>query len=119
MTIDDFVKDLEEIIEENKNIDEEQLGLIYCDDTECIEEHKLRLNQYLEKCEQLVEWLEELKYLRKENEWLKLKLLSGNTNKTDERTKEIKKEMDAVYNAFIQYKANKAKARNEDDIGRI
>lgn len=115
MTIDDFVKDLEEIIEENKNIDEGELGLIYCDDTECIEEHKFRLNQYLKKCEQLIEWLEELKYLRKENYSLKVKLLSGKTNNTEERVKE----MDAIYNAFMQYKVGKEKARNKDDIRRI
>jgi DNA repair exonuclease SbcCD ATPase subunit len=64
MTINDFIKDLEEIIEENKNIDEEQLGLIYCDDTECIEEHKSRLNQYLSKCEQLVKYLNALKEVK-------------------------------------------------------
>lgn len=65
MTINDFIKDLEEIIEENKNINEEKLGLIYCDDTECIEEHKLRLNQYLEKCEQLVKYLNVLKEIKR------------------------------------------------------
>lgn len=64
MTIDDFVKDLEEIIEENKNIDEGELGLIYCDDTECIEEHKFRLNQYLKKCEQLIKYLNALKEVK-------------------------------------------------------
>lgn len=64
MTIDDFVKDLEEIIEENKNIDEGELGLIYCDDTECIEEHKFRLNQYLKKCKQLIKYLNALKEVK-------------------------------------------------------
>ena len=44
MTIDDFVKKLEEMIEENKNIDEGELGILYCDDTECIEAHKAVLN---------------------------------------------------------------------------
>ena len=64
MTINDFIKDLEEIIEENKNIDKKQLSLIYCDDTECIEEHKFRLNQYLKKCEQLVKYLNVLKEVK-------------------------------------------------------
>ena len=64
MTINDFIKDLEEIIEENKNIDEGELGLIYCDDTECIEEHKSILNQYINKCEQLLEYLNALKEVK-------------------------------------------------------
>lgn len=63
MTLDEAINHAEEVAEENRNIDEEELGLIYCDDTECIENHKKRCFKCADEHEQLAEWLRDYKRL--------------------------------------------------------
>lgn len=63
MTLDEAINHAEEVAEENRNVDEEELGLIYCDDTECIENHKKRCFKCADEHEQLAEWLRDYKRL--------------------------------------------------------
>lgn len=63
MELEEAIKHCEEVAEENRNVDEEELGLIYCDDTECIENHKKRCFKCADEHEQLAEWLRDYKRL--------------------------------------------------------
>ena len=74
MTIDDIdeaIKHCEEVAEENQRIvdtgilfDDVTVDMLYCDDTEVIEEHLESYKICAEKYRQLAEWLKELKTYR-------------------------------------------------------
>lgn len=63
MTIDEAIKHAEEVAQENDNVDESELALMYCDDTECIENHKARCKECASEHRQLANWLKDYKRL--------------------------------------------------------
>ena len=77
MTIDEAIKQAEEIVEDNQKVvdthrisDEITLEEIYCDDTEIIEERLANSQKRADDFRQLAEWLKELKTLREQTRWI-------------------------------------------------
>ena len=76
MTLEEAIKDIETIAEENQRVvdtgivyDDVTLDMLYCDDTEVIEEHLANYQMCAEKHRQLAEWLKDYKrLLEKEDE---------------------------------------------------
>ena len=71
LTIDEAIQREDKIAEENQKIvdaqivfDDVSLSQLYCDDTEVIEEHLENYKKCVEYHKQIVEWLEELKFLK-------------------------------------------------------
>lgn len=93
MTIDEAIKQIEEIVEDNQKIvdthhisDELTIDEIYCDDTEIIEERLAVHQKRADDFRQLAEWLKELKKLREQTQeseaeqfarWVATKIFSG------------------------------------------
>ena len=77
MTLEEAIKDMETIAEENQRVvdtgivfDNVTLDMLYCDDTEVIEEHLANYQECAEEYRQLAEWLKELKQLREQTRWI-------------------------------------------------
>jgi hypothetical protein len=77
MTLDEAIKHAEEVAEENQRVvdtgivfDDVTIGMLYCDDTEVIEEHLANYQRCADKHKQLAEWLKELKQLREQTRWI-------------------------------------------------
>ena len=79
MTIDEAIKHAEEVAEENQRVvdtgivfNDVSIDMLYCDDTEVIEEHLANYQRHAEEYRQLAEWLKELKQLRepKTGHWI-------------------------------------------------
>ena len=77
MTLDEAIKQIEEIVEENQKLvdthhvsDELTIDEIYCDDTEIIEERLTVHQKRADDFRQLAEWLRELKQLREHTSWI-------------------------------------------------
>ena len=77
MTIDEVIKHVEEVAEENLRVvdtgivfDDVTIDELYCDDTEVIEEHLANYQKCAEEHRQLAEWLKELKQLREQTTWI-------------------------------------------------
>lgn len=75
MTLEEAIKNEEEVAEENQRVvdtgivfDDVTIDMLYCDDTEVIEEHLANYQRCADEHKQLAEWLKELKQYR---EWLK------------------------------------------------
>lgn len=73
MTIDEAIKQIEEIAEDNQKVvdthhisDDISLDELYADDTEIIEEYLERYKECADDYRQLAEWLNELKQLREQ-----------------------------------------------------
>ncbi len=66
MTIDEAIRHAEKVGKDMRNIDESELDLIYCGDTDCIEEHKNRCVKCANEHEQLAEWLKDYKRLKEQ-----------------------------------------------------
>jgi len=66
MTLEEAIKRAEEVAETNENIKEEDISLLYCDDTECIKNHLNSCKQYAEEHRQLAEWLKDYKRLKEQ-----------------------------------------------------
>ena len=71
MTLNEAIKTEENIAEENQRVvdtgivfDDVTIDMLYCDDTEVIEEHLANYQRCAEEHRQLAEWLKELKELR-------------------------------------------------------
>ena len=76
MTIDEAIKQIEEIVEDNQRIvdthrfsDVLTIEEAYCDDTEIIEERLAVYQKRADDFRQLAEWLKELKELREQTRW--------------------------------------------------
>ncbi len=70
MTLDEAIKHVEEIAEENQRVvdtgivfDDVTIGMFYCDDTEVIEEHLANYQKCADEYQQLSEWLKDYKRL--------------------------------------------------------
>ena len=77
MTLDEAIKHAEEVAEENETVantrtfeDGYTVDEMYCDDTECINEHLDRCLACADEHRQLAEWLKELKHLREQPRWI-------------------------------------------------
>ncbi len=77
MTIDEAIKHAEEVAEENQRVvntgivfEDVTIDMLYCDDTEVIEEHLANYQECANKHRQLAEWLKELKQLREQTQWI-------------------------------------------------
>lgn len=75
MTIDEAIKTEENIAEENQRVvdtgivfDDVTIDMLYCDDTEVIEEHLANYQRCAEEHSQLAEWLKELKSFKEKDE---------------------------------------------------
>lgn len=73
MTLDEAIKHAKEVAEENETVvntrtfeDGYTVDEMYCDDTECINEHLARCAKCADEHRQLAEWLKELKHLREQ-----------------------------------------------------
>lgn len=73
--IDEAIKTEENIAEENQRVvdtgivfDDVTIDMLYCDDTEVIEEHLANYQRRAEEHRQLAEWLKELKSLKEKDE---------------------------------------------------
>lgn len=71
MTIDEAIKHAEEVAEENQRVvdtgivcGDVTIDMLYCDDTEMIEEHLANYQKCTKTHRQLAEWLRELKKYR-------------------------------------------------------
>lgn len=80
MTLDEAIKHIEKIAEENQRIvdtgilfDNVTIDMFYCDDTEVIEEHLANYQKCAERHRQFAEWLKELKQLREQTRWVPVK----------------------------------------------
>lgn len=77
MTIDEAIRHCVEVAEENETVantrtfeDCYTVDEMYCDDTECINEHLDRCVKCAKEHLQLAEWLKELKQLREQTRWI-------------------------------------------------
>jgi hypothetical protein len=77
MTLDDAIKLAEELAEENQRIvdtgivsDDISIDMLYCDDTEVIEEHLTNYQRCAEQHRQLAEWLKDYKRLKEQEPML-------------------------------------------------
>lgn len=73
--IDEAIKTEENIAEENQRVvdtgivfDDVTIDMLYCDDTEVIEEHLANYQRRAEEHRQLAKWLKELKSLKEKDE---------------------------------------------------
>ena len=78
MTLDEAIKYMENISEENQRIvdtgivfDDVTIDMLYCDDTEVIDEHLANYQRCANEQRQLAEWLRELVHLRNITEYLR------------------------------------------------
>lgn len=84
MTLDEAIKYAEEVTEENQRVvdtgivfDDVTIGMLYCDDTEVIEEHLANYQRCADEHKQLAEWLKELKVFKsRKGQWLRMSNLS-------------------------------------------
>ena len=101
LSIDEAIQRENKIAEENQKIvdtqivfDDVSISELYCDDTEVIEEHLDNYKKCAEYHEQIAEWLEELKELRKyfnSTEIGKYRFQKGYNNAIDEFINECDK----------------------------
>lgn len=77
MTLDEAIKHAEEVAEENQRVvdtgivfDDVTIDMLYCDDTEVIDEHLANYQMCAKEHRQLAEWLKELKQLREQMRWI-------------------------------------------------
>lgn len=77
MTLEEAIKNEEKIAEENQRVvdtgivfDDVTIDMLYCDDTEVIEEHLANYQECAERHRQFAEWLKELKQLREQTGWI-------------------------------------------------
>lgn len=77
MTLDEVVKDMETIAEENQRVvdtgivfDDVTIDMLYCDDTEVIDEYLANYQKVAEKYRQIADWLKELKQLKEQTRWI-------------------------------------------------
>ena len=77
MTLDEAIKHAEEVAEENQRVvdtgivfDDVTIDMLYCDDTEVIEEHLANYQRCADEHRQLADWLKELKQLREQTQWI-------------------------------------------------
>lgn len=77
MIIEEAIKHAEEVAEENQRVvdtgvvyDDVTIDMLYCDDTEVIEEHLANYQMCADEHRQLAEWLKELKRLREQTRWI-------------------------------------------------
>ena len=77
MTLDEVVKDMETIAEENQRVvdtgivfDDVTIDMLYCDDTEVIDEYLANYQKTAEKYRQIADWLKELKQLKEQTRWI-------------------------------------------------
>ena len=77
MTIDEAIKSMEMIAEDNQRVvdtrivyDDVTIDMLYCDDTEVIEEQLEKIKESAEKYRQFADWLKELKQLREKTRWI-------------------------------------------------
>lgn len=77
MEIDEAIKRCEEVAEENQRVvdtgivfDDVTIDMLYCDDTEVIDEHLANYQRCANEQRQLAEWLRELKELREQIRWI-------------------------------------------------
>ena len=80
MTLDEAIKHIEKVAKENQRIadtgilfDNVTIDMLYCDDTEVIEEHLANYQKCAERHRQFAEWLKELKQLREQTRWIPVK----------------------------------------------
>ena len=73
MTLDEAIKHAEEVAEENQRVvdtgivfDDVTVDMLYCDDTEVIEEHLANYQKCAEQHRQLAEWLKDYKRLKEQ-----------------------------------------------------
>lgn len=66
MTLEEAIKLEEEVTKDLSNVDESELDLMYCGDTECINAHIDRCIKYAEEHEQIAEWLKDYKRLKEQ-----------------------------------------------------
>ena len=76
MTLDEAIEHEEELAKINQRVvdtgivvENVPIDVLYCEDTEVIEEHLANYQRCAEEHRQLAEWLEELKQLREEKRW--------------------------------------------------
>ena len=84
MTIDEAIRHCTEVAEENQRIvdtgvvfDDVTIDMLYCDDTEVIEEHLANYQKCASEHRQLAEWLKELKAYKET--WNKLGMWLADT----------------------------------------
>lgn len=77
MTLDEAITYTEKVAEENQRVvdtgivfNDVTIDMLYCDDTEVIEEHLANYQKCAEEQRQLAEWLKELKQLREQTRWI-------------------------------------------------
>ena len=77
MTLEEAIKNMETIAEENQRVvdtgivfNDVTIDMLYCDDTEVIEEHLANYQRRAEEHRQLAEWLKELKQLKEQTRWI-------------------------------------------------
>lgn len=73
MTLEEAIQHAEEVAEENQRVvdthivfDDVTIDMLYCDDTEVIDEHLANYQMCAEEHRQLAEWLKELKTLKEQ-----------------------------------------------------
>ncbi len=70
MTLEEAIKNIETVAEENQRVidthivfDDVTIDMLYCDDTEVIDEHLANYQECVEEHRQLAEWLKDYKRL--------------------------------------------------------
>ena len=73
MTLDEAIKNMETIAQENQRVvdtgivfDDVTIDMLYCDDTEVIDEHLANYQKVAENHRQITDWLKELKQLKEQ-----------------------------------------------------
>ena len=84
MTLDETIKHAEKIAEENQRVvdtgivfNDVTIDMLYCDDTEIIDEHLANYQSCAEEYRQIAEWLKELRVFKsRKGQWLRMSDLS-------------------------------------------
>lgn len=124
MTLDEAIKYAEEIAEENQRVvdtgivfDDVTIDMLYCDDTEVIEEHLANYKRRAEDHRQLAKWLKELKQKRwipvserlpEKNVWVlaTFKMANGKTSVDIKRINQWNGQWESNYDFDVSYYDN-------------
>lgn len=105
MTIEEAIEIAEEVAEENQKVvdtgivfDDVTIDMLYCDDTEVIEEHLANYQRCAEEHRQLAEWLRDYKRLKEQESFINKPSVSGEVCEHDKNVvlDKIKSEVESI-----------------------
>lgn len=96
MTIGEAINHCDEIVKDMTNVDVNELGQIYADDTECILEHMTRCAKCAEEHRQLAKWLRDYQRLLEMERQIKSVLQTEISGYKEEQEQLLSRSVDDV-----------------------